>query len=312
MKLISTFLASSSLLTLTNAFSSYHHHHHHHRATTVTTRQLMMTTTPLSSSSQQQSRRDLLTTVVGTATATAAALLIAPTVVEAKDAAAPARAVVGFQGVWFDPKHPDGYRTIRLAKGGKSYVMTLSDGVSKEEMLDEKVEKTYNDIPVKLNDNDNKQLTIDFSFKGGPKDVVGVLSEDGKKLTFPDGNTWVKNKYKFDGVYSVTDTTGKNIIPGQYRVLRQGKERKNKGFTTIVNVELVNDKDKWILTKAKQQGSLLAIPTVDFTFYNLPTGSGKDAKVEEEVIGSLYLVKRNTIAPYGTFVFPDGTRWSQL
>merc|ERR1712238_371381 len=175
-----------------------------------------------------------------------------------------------------------------------------------------KMEKTYNDIPVKLNDTDNKQVTIDFSFKGGPKDVVGVLSEDGKKLTFPDGNTWVKNKFKFDGVYSVTDTTGKNILPGQYRVLRQGKERKNKGFTTIVNVELVNDKNQWAFTKAKQQGSLLAIPTVDFTFYNLPTGTGKDAKVEEEVIGSLYLVKRNTIAPYGTFVFPDGTRWSQL
>jgi len=261
-------------------------------------------------SSKHQSRRDILTTVVGTATATAAALVMAPTVVEAKDTAPAATGFTGSQGVWFDPKHPDGYRAIRI-KGGKSGVMTLSDGLSKEEILDEKVEKTYNDIPVKLNGEDNT-LTIDFSFKGGPKDVVGVLSEDGKKLTFPDGNTWVKNKFKFDGVYSVTDTTGKNTIPGAYRVLRQGKERKNKGFTTIVNVELGSDKGKSTFVKAKQQGSLLAIPTVDFTFYQLPTGSGKEAKVEEEVIGSLYLVKRNTIAPYGTFVFPDGTRWSQL
>jgi len=262
-------------------------------------------------SSKHQSRRDILTTVVGTATATAAALVMAPTVVEAKDTAPAATGFTGSQGVWFDPKHPDGYRAIRI-KGGKSGVMTLSDGLSKEEILDEKVEKTYNDIPVKLNGEDNT-LTIDFSFKGGPKDVVGVLSEDGKKLTFPDGNTWVKNKFKFDGVYSVTDTTGKNTIPGAYRVLRQGKERKNKGFTTIVNVELGSDKGKSTFVKAKQQGSLLAIPTVDFIFYNLPTGgSGKEAKVEEEVIGSLYLVKRNTIAPYGTFVFPDGTRWSQL
>jgi len=288
---------------MTNAFSS-----HHHRATTTTTSQLMMATTPQSSS--QQSRRDILTTVVGTATATAAALIIAPTAVLAADKAPAATGFTGSQGVWFDPKHPDGYRAIRI-KGGKSGVMTLSDGLSKEEILDEKVEKTYNDIPVKLNGDDNT-LTIDFSFKGGPKDVVGVLSEDGKKLTFPDGNTWVKNKFKFDGVYSVTDATGKTTIPGAYRVLRQGKERKNKGFTTIINVELGTDKGKSTFVKAKQQGSLLAIPTVDFTFYNLPTGSGKDAKVEKEVIGSLYLVKRNTIAPYGTFVFPDGTRWSQL
>jgi len=308
MKLISTFLTSSSLLTMTltmtNAFSSYHHHH---RATTVTTSQLMMATQPhsSSSSSQQQSRRDLLTTVVGTATATAAALIIAPSAVVAAEPAWRS------QGVWFDPKHPDGYRTIRVLKGCKGGVMTLSDGVSKEEMLEEKVEKTYNDIPVKLNDIDNN-LTFDFSFKGGPKDVVGVLSDDGKKLTFPDGNTWVKNKYKFDGMYSVTDTTGKSLIAGRYCFLRQGKERKNKGFTTIVNVELGSDKGKSTFVKAKQQGSLLAIPTVDFTFFNLPTGTGKDAKVEEEVIGSLYLVKRNTIAPYGTFVFPDGTRWSQL
>jgi len=305
MKLISSnFLAFAlSLLTMTHAFSS-----HHHRATTTltTTSQLMMAT------SQQQSRRDILTTVVGTATATAAALVMAPSAVEAKDAAPAATGFTGSQGVWFDPKHPDGYRAIRI-KGGKAGVMTLSDGLSKEEILDEKVEKTYNDIPVKLNGEDNT-LTIDFSFKGGPKDVVGVLSDDGKKLTFPDGNTWVKNKFKFDGVYSVTDTTGKNLIPGAYRVLRQGKERKNKGFTTIVNVELGSDKGgKSTFVKAKQQGSLLAIPTVDFIFYNLPTGgSGKEAKVEEEVIGSLYLVKRNTIAPYGTFVFPDGTRWSQL
>jgi len=298
--IISNFLAFASLstMTMTNAFSS-----HHHRATTS---QLMMAT-PQS----QQSRRDILTSVVGTATATAAALIIAPTAAEAKDAAPAATGFTGSQGVWFDPKHPDGYRTIRLAKGVKGGVMTLSDGLSKEEILDEKVEKTYNDIPVKLNENDNT-VTIDFSFKGGPKDVVGVLSEDGKKLTFPDGNTWVKNKYKFDGVYSVTDTTGKTLIPGAYRVLRQGKERKNKGFTTIVNVELGTDKGKSTFVKARQQGSLLAIPTVDFTFYNLPTGSGKDAKVEEEVTGALYLIKRNTIAPYGTFVFPDGTRWSQL
>mmetsp|Transcript_54868 Transcript_54868/g.59470 ORF Transcript_54868/g.59470 Transcript_54868/m.59470 type:complete len:305 (-) Transcript_54868:38-952(-) len=304
MQLISSnFLAFAlSSLTMTHAFSSPHHRA---TTTTATTSPLMMATSP------QQSRRDLLTTVVGTATAAAAALVMAPSAVEAKDAAPAATGVTGSQGVWFDPKHPDGYRAIRI-KGGKSGVMTLSDGLSKEEILDEKVEKTYNDIPVKLNGEDNT-LTIDFSFKGGPKDVVGVLSEDGKKLTFPDGNTWVKNKFKFDGVYSVTDTTGKTLIPGAYRVLRQGKERKNKGFTTIVNVELGSDKGKSTFVKAKQQGSLLAIPTVDFTFYQLPTGgSGKEAKVEEEVIGSLYLVKRNTIAPYGTFVFPDGTRWSQL
>ena len=91
--------------------------------------------------SSQQSRRDILTTVVGTATATAAALVMAPTAVLAADKAPAATGVTGSQGVWFDPKHPDGYRAIRLAKGGKGGVMTLSDELSKEEILNEKVEK---------------------------------------------------------------------------------------------------------------------------------------------------------------------------
>merc|ERR1712137_985715 len=35
-----------------------------------------------------------------------------------------------------------------------------------------------------------REMTIDFSPKGGPKDIKATLSEKG--VSFPDGNTWVK------------------------------------------------------------------------------------------------------------------------
>lgn len=36
------------------------------------------------------------------------------------------------------------------------------------------------------------QVLIDFSPKGGPKDLVGKWDVDG--ITFPDGNKWTKKK----------------------------------------------------------------------------------------------------------------------
>jgi len=36
------------------------------------------------------------------------------------------------------------------------------------------------------------QVLIDFSSKGGPKDLLGKWDGDG--ITFPDGNKWTKKK----------------------------------------------------------------------------------------------------------------------
>ena len=38
---------------------------------------------------------------------------------------------------------------------------------------------------------EGKTITVDFTPKGGPKDVTATYAI-GKGLTFPDGNTWAK------------------------------------------------------------------------------------------------------------------------
>lgn len=84
--------------------------------------------------------------------------------------AAPATA--GWGGRYSDPNHPRGFRDISVGADG---VMTI---VGKDEpdgptwKLTAKVEGT--------------QAKIDFSPKGGPKDLLAVLGNG--KITFPDGN----------------------------------------------------------------------------------------------------------------------------
>jgi len=201
------------LTTVTDSFSSHHQmtigcssHYHHPSATTATICQLMMTPRPLSQSlstlqsqSQlQQSRRDiLLATFSSTATAVAA-LVIAPTAVEAAPSKAPA--VITYEGFYVDPKSPDGLRLLRkktetdVSVSGAPFdaIMTKSDGVMKEMTRGNitAVEMVYEDIPVSVNGN---ELTFDITIKGGPTEsLVGKLSGDGTKLTFPDGNIWTK------------------------------------------------------------------------------------------------------------------------
>ena len=33
---------------------------------------------------------------------------------------------------------------------------------------------------------------IDFSSKGGPKDIEAKLTDEGKSISFPDGNSWTR------------------------------------------------------------------------------------------------------------------------
>lgn len=83
-----------------------------------------------------------------------------------------------FEGSWSDPNHPDGFRT--LVNGVKGYptegLLTGSDNKDGSEPFKIKYTVTGHDI------------NIDFSVKGGPKDVPGKY-EDGK-IVFPDGNKW--------------------------------------------------------------------------------------------------------------------------
>jgi len=187
------------------------------------------------------------------------------------------RANESYQGVYFDPRHPEGYRVIMAKADGKSALMTLSDGIPADP---NQQEKTYTNQPVKV---DGKQVTIDFSFKGGPKDIVGTIADDQQSITFADGNTWIKNKQKYDGIYK--DPT----YPLGYRIVR-----KQQG--TYMSVEINNTgnpKDSQFIRG--RVGSLYAIPTVDLTFEYPNVG---------DVVGKLCLLDRNTVWSYGTITFP--------
>jgi len=203
------------LTTMTDSFSSHRqmtigfssHHHHPAAISTATIYPLMMIPRSLSQSQSQlqQSRRDILvapfssaaTTV--TAAAAVAALVMAPTAVAAAPSKA-APAVITYEGFYVDPKSPDGLRLLRkktetdVSVSGTPFdaIMTKSDGVMKEMTRGNvtAVEMVYEDIPVSVKGN---ELTFDITIKGGPTEsLVGKLSGDGTKLTFPDGNIWTK------------------------------------------------------------------------------------------------------------------------
>ena len=66
-----------------------------------------------------------------------------------------------YQGLWSDPKHPEGHRDIRASSSGDGATMTFSDGVPNdaEEGTEEKI---YEDIPVAIKG--SNELIFDFSF----------------------------------------------------------------------------------------------------------------------------------------------------
>lgn len=78
-------------------------------------------------------------------------------------------------GTWADPGHPGCNRKIQLA-GNKAFINGADE--------DGKPWKAVGII-------DGNDVTIDFSSKGGPKDVKATFVI-GKGLVFPDGNTWSK------------------------------------------------------------------------------------------------------------------------
>lgn len=302
-------------------FTSQHHHRGVLRtcgaAAKTSDSQLMM-------SSSFQSRRDILAgvTAVGLSALVLGpsdAMAFKPGPITAQSAAN--KAAESYQGVYYDPQHPQGYRVIRQASGSKgskgngATSMTFSDGVAKKNAKDKAAtvtdgsteEKTYNDIPVATKEGSN-ELVFDFSFKGGPKKVVGTLSGDKQSIAFPDGNTWNKNANRYDGIYKDPK------YPKGYRIIRQ-----SKSMNTITEInDTGNPKDSKFLTG--KHGSLFSIPTAPFTFYGF-TGNeicaeklcrSCDAICKDEVVAQFSLQESNAVFPYGTITFPDKTIWTRI
>eukprot|EP00571_Detonula_confervacea_P011360 CAMPEP_0172301014 /NCGR_PEP_ID=MMETSP1058-20130122/2996_1 /TAXON_ID=83371 /ORGANISM="Detonula confervacea, Strain CCMP 353" /LENGTH=303 /DNA_ID=CAMNT_0013010999 /DNA_START=1 /DNA_END=912 /DNA_ORIENTATION=+ len=303
--MINNMLATCALMGIVlgevTAFSSQHHGA---RTGAAKTSQLMM------SSSSSQSRRDILSNAASVAAVGLSALVLDPSKAVAFKPGPPTaqsaanKSAESYQGVYSDPNHPEGYRVIMAS--GKGATMTLSDGVEKD-APEGTEEKTYKNIPVAIKEGSN-ELSFDFSFKGGPKGVVGILSNDKQSITFPDGNMWKKNANEYDGIYKVTN------YPNGYRIIRKFKSTKT--ITEVNNTG--NPKDsKFIMG---QHGSLFSIPTAAFTFYDYTgheTCTEKlcrscEAVCKDELVGQFSLQESNTVFSYGTITFPDKTIWTRI
>lgn len=232
------------------------------------------------SSQLMASRRDFMSNA-----AAAAAVLVLPTVADAKTSEkdATVAATGSFQGVFSDPKHPKGYR-ILVSKGSGSAIMTLSDGAPKDGS-----EAKLFSLPIKVKQ-DKKEgttlLSFDFSPKGGPKDIVGILSKDGNSISFPDGNTWKKNT-GVEGVYK----DGKDSKA--YRVIR-----KDKGSNLIVELRKDATGKNPTLVAAKSGSS-----KKEGVYVNIDFPGKKSTDPTDKVKGTF---------DNGVIAFPDGNKWTKL
>lgn len=75
-----------------------------------------------------------------------------------------------------DPNHPKGYRSITV-KGSEVLIEGNDDAPTG---------KAWSLVGKA----DGDSILIDFSPKGGPKDLLGKF--DGSGIVFPDGNRWPK------------------------------------------------------------------------------------------------------------------------
>jgi len=180
-------------------------------------------------------------------------------------------------GVFDDPKHPKGYRVIIAKQGVSSATMELKDDPKGTQFI----------IPVKVKTDKKAGVTvgIDFSVKGGPKDIVGVVAKN--TITFPDGNVW-KKQSGIVGVYSDPQH------PKGYRVIR-----KESGSTVTVelNNNNMNKPAEALILAAKTGSSKKTGSTISIPF------PGKNPGETNTVVGTL---------GDDFITFPDGNKWTKL
>merc|ERR1712032_381153 len=97
---------------------------------------------------------------------------------------------IPFQGIYSDPNHPKGFRSVRVEKGRAMVVLQDEPGA---EIF------TVNATINKLDSGTNLLLDLSAKAGGGAKNVPAIVSEG--KLTFPDGNIWSKLN-GVDGIYT--------------------------------------------------------------------------------------------------------------
>jgi len=123
-------------------------------------------------------RRGALKGLSKAAGAYAAAAVVGAQAARAAEGASP------FVGRFTDPiNHPGGIRDITLSdtKLGQFQLATVKGGGGRGEP------KSY-ELPAMVF---NDKITVDFSPKGGPRDLTGTFV-DGVGIKWPDGKTWPK------------------------------------------------------------------------------------------------------------------------
>lgn len=139
-------------------------------------------TSPAATSLDAVSRREAL----AASTAAVAVPLFGvplPALANPKDGG-PNPALFSFNGVFKDRKHPDGYRTV-AGVANKEGTIALKDDPEGDEYF----------IPfraIKDEKTGRISLVVDFSSKGGPRDVLASVNRKDHSISFPDGNVWKK------------------------------------------------------------------------------------------------------------------------
>ena len=166
-------------------------------------------------------------------------------------------------GIYSDPNHLDGYRIVRVLDKSNALVTLQDEPNGPIFSVSGKIVGTT--------------VTLDFSAKGGPKDIVATLVGDDK-LKFPDGNTWTKIS-GVDGVYADPNH------PSGYRVVRIAKGKDI--FITLQDEP--NGEAIELKGMQKENGSV----SIDFS----PKGGPNNL---------------TAIVKDGKLVFPDGNAWTKI
>eukprot|EP00933_Yihiella_yeosuensis_P045212 TRINITY_DN40549_c0_g1_i1.p1 TRINITY_DN40549_c0_g1~~TRINITY_DN40549_c0_g1_i1.p1 ORF type:complete len:156 (-),score=44.10 TRINITY_DN40549_c0_g1_i1:199-666(-) len=103
----------------------------------------------------------------------------------AASGASAAYAAPNWTGKYSDPFHPGCKREISVS--GLEVTIDGTDG--SPGCAAGETQKPWK-LSAKLTSADSEEVLIDFSPKGGPKDLVGKW--DGSGIKFPDGNKWSK------------------------------------------------------------------------------------------------------------------------
>ncbi|KAG8462385.1 hypothetical protein KFE25_012205 [Diacronema lutheri] len=167
-----------------------------------------------------------------------------------------------WNGRYIDPKHPRGWREVSL-DGDMLTIKGRDEPGADEWRLQGAARGT--------------SITLDFSPKGGPKDLHATLADDSGSIRFADGNSWSKLS-PWDGRYADPNHT------------MGWRDVKARGDKLIIAGRDDDTADTWEINGQIQGGSV----ELDFS----PKGGPKG-------------MKATLASDCGSIQFSDGNTWTK-